>query len=98
MNRSALVTEYRQILALLLFVSLFPVSSKVAQSGSGNSGAKSGEPNLELTAHGEARMLAGRRGVFRTYSAPDGTGGSFIAGQFPSLGDAKRQIDEWLKS
>jgi hypothetical protein len=58
---------------------------------------KSAEPNLDLTAHGEVRLLAGRRGVFRSFQARDGTRGSFIAGRFRSLGNAKRQAEQWLK-
>lgn len=92
------MVKRRHILALLLSVSLFPVGSKSAQSKyPENAMTKSDELNLEMTANGEVILLAGRRGVFRTFRAPDGTSASFIAGRFRSVGDAKHQTEQWLK-
>jgi hypothetical protein len=93
------VSGSRLIIALLLFVSLFSVSSEVAQDkGSEKTGAKSGDQSLELTRHGEVRLFDGRRGAFKSYAAPDGTEGSLVYGQFQSVPDADRQVQQWLKA
>jgi hypothetical protein len=88
--------RYRSVLALLLFVSLLLVGGNASQEKkSENTDTHDRQPALELIAHGEITLVAGRRGIFRTFKTSDGTEGSFVAGRFRSAEDAEQQVNNW---
>jgi len=90
------VTGSRWIVPSFLLVGLF-LDTANAYQGKSSEGlpAKSvGEP-LELSTRGEVRLMGGRRGAFRIYTAPDGTQGWVTFGQFSTVNDAQRQVSEW---
>ncbi len=91
-----IVAQFMHVIAWLL-VSVVSVASNTTQSNSAKPSVNLGEEDLEITSLGEIRMVAGRRGIFRTYKSSDGTTGSIVFGQFRSLRDATRQTEEWLK-
>jgi len=50
-----------------------------------------------MTIIGEMRLSTGRRGVFRIYTAADGTKGGLTFAEFRTVNDAQRQVSDWLK-
>src|SRR5258708_13721893 len=77
-----------------LLVSVVSVASNTTQSNSAKPSVNLGEEDLEITSLGEIRMVAGRRGIFRTYKSSAGTTGSIVFGQFRSLRHATRQTED----
>jgi len=80
-------------------VSLYPppltVSQNTPAKDSGSTSDRPGETLKRIvTGHGE---LSGSLMIFRVYEAADGTTGRITYVKFPTLKEAKRQIDNWLK-
>jgi len=61
-----------------------------------STGTVEGEHALKRIVDGHGR-LSGNLMVFRVYEAADGTRGRISYVKFPTLQDAQRQIDAWLK-
>lgn len=93
-ERSPIV--FRYLIPLLLFVSLFPVSSASAQGNKPNLSATSGKRDLVLKTTGDGRIL-GRRASFRIYEAPDGSQSVVWYGTFASDEQAESAIKQWIQ-
>jgi hypothetical protein len=90
--------RFRWIVPFFPSVGLFPHPANAHQAKSSERlPTKSAGEQLELSTRGEVRLMGGRRGDFRIYTAPDGTQGWLTFGQFPTVNDAKRQVSEWSR-
>ena len=92
------MTGFRWIVPSFLLVGLFldPANAHQGKSSEGLP-AKSAEQQLEASTAGEVRLIGGRRGAFRIYTAQDGTQGWLTFGEFQTVTDAQRQVGQWSK-
>ena len=87
--------SFRFIIASFLFFGLLVTVPSESQDKAQTTNTS--QKDLELTTVGEAKLSTGRRGALRIYTAPDGTKGTMTYGQFKTVTDAQRQIQEWTK-